>query len=62
MESSRLVMALAIYSMILLGFAAAATTEDAGEIAPSPAMENRAISLGAPAVAAAVISLVAWFF
>lgn len=55
-------MALAIYSMILLGFAAAATTEDAGEIAPSPAMENRAISLGAPAVAAAVISLVAWFF
>lgn len=58
-------MAFVIYSMVLLGFAAfgtAATTEDAGEIAPAPAMENSAVPLGATTIAAAVISLVAWFF
>lgn len=65
MESSKLAMASAFCIIVLLGFAsfgAAAVIEDAGGIAPSPTMENSAVALGAPAIVAAVVSLVAWFF
>ncbi|KAL5997515.1 hypothetical protein ACLOJK_008445 [Asimina triloba] len=58
-------MAFAIYSLVLVGFAAfgsAAVVDDAGAIAPSPVMHSGGYIVGAPAAMAAVfISLVAVF-
>jgi hypothetical protein len=55
-------MALTIYSVVLLALVTAAL-EDVGGIAPSPTMESAGAVLGVPtALAAAMASLVAWFF
>ncbi|KAG6695957.1 hypothetical protein I3842_09G123500 [Carya illinoinensis] len=65
MGDCRMTMVLAIYSMVLLSFAAFRATvalEDVGEIAPSPMMESAGAALGLPAAFTAIAFLAAWFF
>ncbi|KAJ4976323.1 hypothetical protein NE237_001429 [Protea cynaroides] len=61
MECYRLAIVLSIYIMVLMAFlGATGAVEDFERIAPAPAMDSAGVALSAPAIVAAIVSLVAW--
>ncbi|KAK1281388.1 hypothetical protein QJS04_geneDACA003151 [Acorus gramineus] len=53
-----------IHAMAVFGGVGAFTVEDVNEIAPSPAMQNTGVAVGAPAavvLVAAMVSVALWF-
>ncbi|KAJ0017358.1 hypothetical protein Pint_10010 [Pistacia integerrima] len=62
MEGYRKSMTFTIYIMVLLAFATfGANAQDVGAVAPTP-MESSGVALSVPALLAAIVSLLAWFF
>lgn len=58
-------MAFTLFIVAFMAFAASgdvATLDDVGAVAPSPAMESAGVALCAPAIVAAMVSLIACLF